>query len=180
LAGRRDEAIKLRKIERKFMKYLAKIDGGQGGEETFLAEDAADALAQAIEWAREGDWPHSGCTVDVTVTNEEDEDDSMYVDVEILSEEEKKEEELKSDGEGLGENEGEFDTEKIIRLGDEAYYMHPNGGGRGAHDRQCGDGVWRERPCSPTRVLTKSEARCMLLDWGYSPSDVAAKTGDLK
>jgi hypothetical protein len=42
---------------------------GQGGDDTFQAETAAEALALAIEWARKGDWPDEGCDINVSVVN---------------------------------------------------------------------------------------------------------------
>lgn len=89
------------------------------------------------------------------------------------------EEEVSEDGEVIAENEGEYSTEKILLIHGEAYYMHSNGGARGAHDRQGGDGVWRDSPCDPTRKLTRSEAVSLMLDWGYEPKDVAEVTRNL-
>jgi len=83
------------------------------------------------------------------------------------------------DGVVIAENEGEYSTEKIVVIDGTAYYMHPNGGANGAHNRQCGDGKWREYPCEPTRELTKQEAVAILLDWGHDPSDVAKLTKGL-
>jgi len=72
----------------------------------------------------------------------------------------------------IAERVGEWSTEQIVRLGGDLYYRHPNGGARGAHNRQDGDGVWRERPVEPSRELGVSEARRLLLDWGYDPAEV--------
>lgn len=79
------------------------------------------------------------------------------------------------DGTVIGENENEYSTEKIVVIGDRAYHTHENGGARGAWDRTCGDGVWRDRPAEKTRVLDPDEARELLLAWGYS----ARKIDDL-
>lgn len=67
------------------MNYTAKIDGGQGGEETFTADTAAEAMVQAIAWAVEGDWPEEGCDVLVSVANEEDESDAERETIHIAS-----------------------------------------------------------------------------------------------
>lgn len=54
------------------------IDGGQGGDKTYRACSLADALDEAIDWARDGDWDTSRgtvhCTVEVSceLTGEED------------------------------------------------------------------------------------------------------------
>ena len=75
-------------------------------------------------------------------------------------------------GKTLGTHEGEWSTESIIELLDGTlYYRHENGGARGSWDRQDGDGVWRERPVAPTREITRREANCLLMDWGYDPYD---------
>ena len=65
------------------MEYIAEIDGGQGGSENFTADSAPEALLMAVEWAATGDWPEGGCTVIVTVTNEEDEGDTLSDSVEM-------------------------------------------------------------------------------------------------
>jgi hypothetical protein len=88
-----------------------------------------------------------------------------------------REAELGDDGEVLGEYEHEFSTESVVRIGAGDYYhRHENGGARGAWDRRDGDGVWRARPVEPTRQITRSEARALLLDWGYAPRDIARLT----
>lgn len=162
--------------------YQTDIDGGEGGGTIFYAESLKNALVQAIEWAQDGDWPDEGCDVDVRVWTEDEDgevDEELEESVHIPSVAEKLDEKLE-DGEVLAENECEFDTERVIFMDGEAYYTHPNGGTRGAHDRQCGDGVWRERPCSPTRKLTRKEARCIMLDWGVAAPEVARLTRQIE
>lgn len=159
--------------------YYADIDGGDGGDRTIKADSLKEAMAAAIEWAMEGDWPDSGCDVVVAVWTEDEEGEVAEYDketVHIPSTEEKLDQWLEDEGEVLAESEGEWSTERLVRIGTEVYYTHPNGGGRGAHDRQCGDGVWRERPCGPTRKLERSEVRRILLNWGWEPDEVAAVT----
>jgi hypothetical protein len=156
--------------------YHATIDGGEGGDETFFADTVELALVQAIEWAKDGDWGEGGCNINVEVWNAEDEDDSASEEVYIPTAEEKQDEELEEEGEVLAENEGEWSTQKIVRIEAQAYYQHENGGKRGAHDRQDGDGVWRERPVEPTREIGKTEARKLMLDWGYDLKEIAQKT----
>lgn len=84
--------------------------------------------------------------------------------------------EIDDAGTVLAEREHEFSTERLVRVDDEYYLAHPNGGSRGAYDRMCGDGVWRDHPVEPTRVLDRAEARQVLLDWDYSPAEVARMT----
>ena len=80
-----------------------------GGETTFQADTASEALVKAIDWAREGDWPMAmwrdtrrgddwaregdwpdeGCDVEVAVSNKDDESDAQSETVHILSAEEK-------------------------------------------------------------------------------------------
>lgn len=153
--------------------YQALIDGGEGGEETFEAESAEEALIEAIEWAREGDWGDGGCDILVRVTNEADEDDTLDETVHIPTKEEEKDKELDEDGEVLAEKEHEFSTEKIVVLAGDAYYVHENGGARGAYSNQDGDGVWRYKPVDQTRILSRQEVICLLLDWGREPAKVA-------
>ena len=73
----------------------------------------------------------------------------------------------------IGKREGEWSTESVVRIGGELYYRHENGGHRGSYNRQDGDGVWRESPVEPTRQITVSEARVLLLDWGCEDEAVA-------
>ena len=163
----------------KMKTYTARIDGGEGGETTFCAKTAKEALVAAISWAEDGDWPDGGCECEVSVEANGDPDDCDEATVTIASQEAKRDQELIEDGEEIAKNEHEYSTEKIVVMEGQAFYMHENGGARGAHDRQCGDGVWRERPCEPTREISKGEARCLMLDWGYSPKEVAAATKHL-
>jgi len=160
-------------------KYIATIDGGEGGDTVIGAASADEALVDAIDWAKDGDWPEAGCKISVRVESEGDEDDWAEEDVEILSSDALRDSELLEDGEEIAMNEHEFTTERIIIMGDEAYYMHENGGTRGAHDRQCGDGVWRDYPVEPTREIDRREARRLMLDWGYAPQWVAKKTKNI-
>jgi hypothetical protein len=167
------------KIEKTTQTYHASIDCGEGGETTLSAASLKDALVQAILWADEGDWPTEGCDVDVRVwTEDEDgevdeEDSAMH---HIDSTEERKEAELDENGEVIAERVLEWETEHIVVMDGEAYLRNPNGGRRGAHNRQDGDGQWREHPCSPTRRIDRDEARCLMLDWGYEVAEVAAET----
>ena len=160
--------------------YTMELDGGQGGSDTTEADSVREALVSAIAWAREGDWGDGDCDVLVRVTSDEDEDDTAEATIHIPSAEEEQDAELEDDGEVLGKDEGEYSTEQIVRMYDasgdaEYYYMHPNGGSRGAWDRQGGDGEWHEAPCTPTRQITRQQAIGYLLDWGYTPDDVAKK-----
>ena len=150
--------------------YTATIDGGEGGETTFRADTASEALVEAIDWAREGDWPDEGCDVEVAVSNEDDESDAESETVHILSAEEKQNEKLDAEGEVLGEDEGEWETKQVIRIVDEYYYRKNNGGSRGAHDHRTNPGVFE------CREINQREARRMLLEFGLEPLEVAEKT----
>ena len=154
------------------MKYTARIDGGEGGQITITADTAEQALVQAIDWAREGDYPTEGCHVDVSVANDDDEGDVATDEIEIPSEEEKKNAELDEDGEVLGEDVGEWQTKQVIRIEDEYYYRRCNGGSRGAYDHRNNPDIFE------CHELSRSEARAKLLEFGLSPREVSAKTKD--
>jgi hypothetical protein len=159
--------------------YHATIDNGEGGYENFSADTVELALIQAIEWAKEGDWGEGGFDISLEVTNVEDDDDQASEEVYIPTAEEKQDAELAEEAEVLAEKEGEWSTRRIVRIEAQAYYQHPNGGERGAWDRQDGDGVWREHPIEPTREISKTEACKLMLDWGYEPKEIAEKTRGL-
>lgn len=152
--------------------YTATIDGGEGGETTFHAATASEALVEAIDWAREGDWPEEGCDVEVRVANEADESDAESETVHKPSAQEKQNEKLDAEGEVLGEDEGEWATEQVIRIADEYYYRKNNGGSRGAHDHRTNPDVFE------CREINQREARRMLLMFGLEPLEVAEKTED--
>ncbi len=152
------------------MKYSATIDGGEGGETTILADSAKEALVRAIEWARSGDWPDTGCDIIVSVENDDDADDCLSDDLHILSADEARNETLTEEGEVIGEDEEEFRTHEVIRIGDDYFYRLKNGGSRGAHDPRTNPDVFS------VEELSRSEARARLLKFGYSPKDVADAT----
>lgn len=159
--------------------YVAKIDGGEGGETIVRADSAADALDQAIEWARGGEWDEGGINVDVAVVAEDDDSDTASDTIYVPTHEEERDATIEKDGVEIARREGEFSTDKIILMDGEAYLMHPNGGSRGAWDRRGGDGVWRDYPVSPTERVTREKARELMLDWGYDPSAVARATREI-
>jgi hypothetical protein len=158
-------------------KYNVEIDNGEGGNTIINADTIGEAMVKAVGWVEGWDWPEEGCTVDVKVWAEDEEGEvgeELEESVEIPSEEAKKDAQLEEDGEVIDTNEGEFSTERIVVVCGTAYYQHLNGGRRGAHSRQGGDGVWRERPVSPTKEISKEDAVKLLLDWGNEPKAVAA------
>lgn len=159
--------------------YNASIDGGALGETTVQAVSLKDALVQAINWAEEGDWPAEGGDITVRVWTEDEDgdiDEERETTHHIPSAEEAKDNELDEAGEIIAERKMEYEREQIVVMDGEAYLRNPNGGSRGANNRQDGDGQWRESPCSPTRRIDRSEARCLMLDWGYDVADVARET----
>jgi len=168
--------------------YYMQLDGDCGSDE-IEAESIEAAMDAALEWAAEGDWDaaqegtedvYGGCAdVEVRVWREDEEG-------EIVEEERDTyaiptlgdlQEQALADGEILAEDEGEFSTRRVVRVGnDNYYYQHVNGGARGAHDRMCGDGVWRERPIEQARPLSVKEASALMLDMGVEPQDIARLT----
>jgi len=153
--------------------YDAEIDGGQGGDTTPTADSLDEACALAIDWADEGDWPAEGCDITIRVWRGEEEESFAH---HIPSQAEREDDTLAEDGEVIARSEGEWTTQQIVVMDGEAYYRHANGGAHGAHDQMDGDGVWREQPIEPTRQIDRSEARRLMLDWGYTLADVARKT----
>lgn len=171
--------------------FHADLDGGQGGDTTITAESIREAVIQAIEWAADGDWGNAqentedcygGCRdVDIHVWREDDDGEIIedeYASYTIPTLGDLIEQELDDDGEVLVERSGEFETEQIVRVGEDYYHRIENGGDRGAHNRQCGDGVWREYPVQGAELLTRTEARAKLLDMGVEPAEVARLTHD--
>jgi hypothetical protein len=157
------------------MNYNAIIDGGEGGHTIIKAESAKEALIEAIDWAEQGDWPEDGCDITVYVENMDDDSDCAEENVHINSKAEQLDEDL--DGaEEIAERSHEFSTESIVVMEGQAYYRHKNGGDRGSYDRMGGDGVWRESPVEPSRIISKTEARRLLLDWGHEPGQIVEMT----
>lgn len=73
----------------------------------------------------------------------------------------------------IAEKEGEFSTQKIqTTKSGNLYYIHENGGSRGAHDCRGGDGVWRDSPIEPARAISREQAEEYLISWGYDPDDL--------
>lgn len=62
------------------MKFIAKIDNGQGGRTVLEAEDMEEAIEEAEEWTLEGTWPVRD-TVTVRVTSEDGDEDRVEVEV---------------------------------------------------------------------------------------------------
>ena len=170
------------------MTYQMSLDGGAGGTDEVSADSLAEAMSAALEWAEGGDWSiaqegtedvYGGAAAVHVRVWREDEDGRMIEEetgtYEIPTLGDLKEETME-DGDVLAEREHEYSTESIVRVGEDIYLRHKNGGARGSWDRQGGDGVWRERPVEPARLLTTTEARERLLDWGYAPAEIADMT----
>ena len=68
--------------------YNMMIDGGQGGDKAIIADNLNDAIEDAIQWAKDGDWPQNmgKIEVHVGVVNQDDEDDSWSGDVVVVNE----------------------------------------------------------------------------------------------
>ena len=157
-------------------KYEAEIDNGQGGTTEIDAKSIDVAMAKAILWAQDGDWPDDGCDIDVSVRPADDEDDDWTTrTIHIPSDAEKLDEQIESDGVVLGQRRGEYETEQVVAVLGRLYHTHPNGGAHGVHDRMDGDGVWRDSPIEATIEIDLTEAIRILLDWGYDPEKIAKK-----
>lgn len=143
--------------------YTIKLDGGMGGEDIFEAASPAEALELEMDFAADGVWGEDAEKEDVLVTVEDEDGDEVARGTYAIP---------------TAEDEGEYSTEQIVRVGGNFYYRHSNGGSRGAHDRMCGDGVWRDYPVEPSRQIDVTEARAILLDWGFEPREVGKMTRD--
>ena len=150
--------------------YVVEIDNGQGGDTTITAKSVDAALAKGIDWARTGDWPEEGCTISVRATNDDDESDTAEEDVHIPSTDEKLQERLDDQGEVLAEDESEWVTEQVLRIGEDYFYRRCNGGWGGAWDVRTHPDVFE---CI---LLSRAEARQRMLDMGCDVSEVAHKT----
>lgn len=171
------------------MRYEMEIDGGQGGTDACEAANIGAAMVTALAWAADGDWSEAqedtedqhggtGATVSVRVWREDDDGEVIEEaeeDYEIPTLGDLIEAEV-DDGEVVAEDEGEYDTLQIVRVNQDYYVRRANGGARGAWDRQCGDGVWRDRPVEAARAITREEARARMLDMGMTPREVARAT----
>ena len=77
--------------------------------------------------------------------------------------------ELLKQAEEYWANESEFSTEYLIHRMDDPewgwYHVRLNGGTKGAFDRTCGDGEWRER-YDPPKEIRYSEATKLAKEWG--------------
>ena len=72
----------------------------------------------------------------------------------------------------IAENEGEFSTEQVFIAGGKYFYIEENGGSRGAHNRMCGDGRWRDYPVVPAHEISLAEALAYAAEWGYDDVDI--------
>lgn len=67
--------------------------------------------------------------------------------------------------ETLAENVEEYTTQKVVRVGDDLFYIDENGGERGAHQNYKG----------LVESIDETEAKRRLLSFGLSPKEVARK-----
>lgn len=168
--------------------YEIELDGGELGRKAIEAGSDKEAMVEALEWASEVDWTmvqegtedqYGGCDCEKVRVDVMDDYGLVrlvrYYTIPTLGD---LQETKLEDGEVIASREGEWSTERIVRLDDEFFYAHENGGRCGAWDRQCSDGAWREHPVDPTRVIDATEARRLLLDWGHSPADVHRLTSE--
>lgn len=72
----------------------------------------------------------------------------------------------------IGRKRHECSTERVLEVDGELFYIHENGGERGAWDCKDSDGVWRDSPLEPARAIDHREAVCFLLSWGYENIEV--------
>lgn len=145
--------------------YHACIDSGECGDTEIQARDIRDAMAQAIEWARDGDWTEDGCEIEVGVWANDEDGNTVEEEertVAIPSAQEQLDARLEDSGKAVAKRENEFSVQKIVAIdvADEGgdiekrlYHSHDDGG--------------------PTREIYLGEARCLMLDWGYEPDEVA-------
>jgi hypothetical protein len=157
-------------MEKTMKTYTVEIDNGQGGDTTITAKSVTAALAKGIDWARTGDWPEEGCTINVRATNDDDESDTAEEDVHIPSTDEKLQERLDDEGEVLAEDESEFARNQVLRIGEDYFYRECNGGWGGAWDHRQNPNVFE---CV---LLSRSEARAKMLEMDCDVSEVARKT----
>ena len=75
------------------------------------------------------------------------------------------------EGKALFENELEFRTLQVVRVEDDFFLLHLNGGSRGAFSD--GKAGVAGHECE---TIEKSEARRLGLKWGYTPGEVAQET----
>jgi hypothetical protein len=107
----------------------------------------------------------------VSVENVEDEDDSAEETIHIASRVEQTIERCTQEGKALFENELEFRTLQVVRVEDDFFLLHLNGGSRGAFSD--GKAGVAGHECE---TIEKSEARRLGLKWGYTPGEVAQET----
>ena len=75
----------------------------------------------------------------------------------------------------IAKSESEFSTWTIRRLRTSGFLLrHENGGANGSHNRQDGDGVWRERDCTPSEVIDAQRVEQLMAEWGYDDEDIDA------
>lgn len=68
----------------------------------------------------------------------------------------------------IAKSEGEYSTFVIRRMRSGRFQLrHENGGVRGAHNRQDGDGVWRDHDCDEPRWIDADEVETLMEQWGY-------------
>lgn len=172
---------------------MTKFAAAYEGVELILdATDAAAARAEVVDGLKQGySWDEGQTGFDASAT-------LITLDRELAGEEEA-EDEIEIDGvwyavsdraivetyvqspfevalETAGvlmEDEREFSTDQVIRVGDELYYREQNGGSRGAWQPHSGPmGDW-DAP-REVRLIDEPEAKRLMLEWGASPAKVAA------
>lgn len=79
-------------------------------------------------------------------------------------------EDNEKDYEVLVENEMEFATDSVLRIGDDYFLRHANGGERGAFQESTCRGKFT------TVSITRTEARAKMLEMGVELEEVAGKT----
>jgi hypothetical protein len=73
----------------------------------------------------------------------------------------------------IAEDEDEWSTDSLVRVEGDYFLVHKNGGSRGAH---CRGANHFPETLEPTETLSRSDARAVLLNWGYGPAEVARLT----
>lgn len=154
--------------------FTAKFYNGRPETTRIYASGFQEALHLGIEWAKsigvaKGD--------SILITRDDSPNDGLIPEsIEIEDYADCEDDDGGETCETIGSYRGELCTLEITLLGSEACLVSKNGGEKGAHDRGNKEGEWIEKPCQPCERLTRTQARRLMLDWGFPPQVVLEKT----